>query len=561
MDSGTVIAGRYALVERLGRGGMGEVWAARDTELHRDVAVKLLHPDDNAMPELLNRFEREAVAAAQINHRHIVTLYDRGTHDDTRFLVMEYVEGTSLAEHLRTHSPLPHDRALEIAEQVCAALVAAHAAHVVHYDIKPSNVMLTLDGSVKVVDFGIAGFIHTHTFTVAPTTLLSPVGTAQYGAPEQFLDQRGDARSDLYALGSVLFVLLTGQPPFGDGSPLSVIRRKLDEDPRRVTELRPDVPAPVADLLAGLLHRDPALRPATAAAVHQRLTRLRRNLDAGETDAAGSEAETEPVQPPTVPRTAVATAPTPEPGSAVTRETRTATDEPEGTPPARRGPLGSRGAQLGMIALLCLGMVAGIGYFTGVLGHDQGQEDEPDAKATEAVERYLRMPDLCDYLRRNDMHGRTELGASDLIDYANTSKEANCGWKNADGSTYEFHLTISAELLSTKEDAANDMAKLQLGRSEYGPMTTSRVGVYDRVADEEIQTIWDEKTENGKKKSSTSVNFRRDNLRVTVHWSASVPDHQDGQSEETTSYAHQTAARLDGFLEDEPQNKEKPIWG
>lgn len=183
---------------------------------------------------------------------------------------MEHVEGASLADYVRGHGPLVLDRALEIAQEICAALVAAHQANVVHYDIKPSNVMLTASGSIKVVDFGIAGFTHTHTFTVAPTTGLSPVGTAQYGAPEQFLDRRGDERSDLYALGSVLFALLTGQPPFGNGSALSVIRRKLDEQAPRVTALRTDIPAPVARLLADLLQRDPDDRPATATAVHQR---------------------------------------------------------------------------------------------------------------------------------------------------------------------------------------------------------------------------------------------------------------------------------------------------
>ncbi|TXS81074.1 serine/threonine-protein kinase [Streptomyces sp. sk2.1] len=275
MERGTLIAGKYELRERLGRGGMGEVWAGRDRDLHRNVAIKLLVRDGDASPDLLHRFEREAVAVAQINHPNVVSLYDRGVHEGVQFLVMEQIDGTTLAHHMHEHAPMPTARALEITQEICRALVAAHQAKVIHYDIKPSNVMLTAENRIKVVDFGIAGFTHTHTFTVAPTTMLSPVGTALYGAPEQFLDQRGDERSDLYALGSVLFALLTGNPPFGDGSPLSVIRRKLDTEAPPLSDLRPDVPEPVAQLLVDVLQRDPERRPQTASTVYDRLKQLR----------------------------------------------------------------------------------------------------------------------------------------------------------------------------------------------------------------------------------------------------------------------------------------------
>ncbi|MEU6041791.1 serine/threonine-protein kinase [Actinomadura sp. NPDC047616] len=271
MKHGTLIAGRYELVERLGRGGMGEVWAGRDRDLHRDVAVKFLVDDADTPADLRHRFEREAVAAAQINHPNVVALYDRGVHDGLRFMVMERVKGATLADHVRGGEAMEAARALDIALEICAALVAAHKAKVVHYDIKPSNVMLTSDGRVKVVDFGIAGFSHAHTFTVAPTTMLSPAGTASYGAPEQFLDQRGDERSDLYALGGVLFALLAGEPPFTGANDLSVIRRKLDGEAPRLTALRPGVPPLLADLVSELLQRDPDRRPQSAQAVHERL--------------------------------------------------------------------------------------------------------------------------------------------------------------------------------------------------------------------------------------------------------------------------------------------------
>ncbi|MFJ9482653.1 serine/threonine-protein kinase [Streptomyces mirabilis] len=213
MQSGDLIAGRYELAKRLGRGGMGEVWAARDRRLHRDVALKLLALGDDVPPELAKRFDREAVAAAQINHPNVASLYDRGRHEDLLFLVMEKVDGSPLNEHLQAHPVLAPPDVLAIAEDICAALVAAHAAGVVHYDIKPHNVMLTPDRQVKVVDFGIAGFLQT-AFTLAHSSQLTPAGTPEYGAPEQFLAERGDTRSDLYALGGLLFALLTGRAAF-----------------------------------------------------------------------------------------------------------------------------------------------------------------------------------------------------------------------------------------------------------------------------------------------------------------------------------------------------------
>ncbi|MCB5180737.1 serine/threonine-protein kinase [Streptomyces antimicrobicus] len=294
MHSGELVAGRYALVERLGRGGMGEVWAARDRSLHRDVAVKVLALDRDAVPELAQRFEREAVAAARITHPNVAAMYDRGTHEDVLFLVMEKVDGRPLSERLRSGAPLPLGEALALAEGICTALVAAHRAGVVHYDIKPHNVMLTRDHEVKVVDFGIAGFLQTAFTAVARSSQLSPAGTAEYGAPEQFLSARGDERSDLYALGSVLFTLLTGRPPFSGHHPLAVIRRKLDEDAPRLDTVRPGLPPALTGLVAALLDRDPARRPATAREVRDRiqaLRGLRAPADAHDTGSEDTRAE------------------------------------------------------------------------------------------------------------------------------------------------------------------------------------------------------------------------------------------------------------------------------
>ncbi|MET9500079.1 serine/threonine-protein kinase [Streptomyces sp. NPDC006552] len=274
MNPGYILASRYQLTKRLGRGGMGEVWAARDRDLRRDVAVKLLDVAGMNEPELQQRFEREGVAAAQINHPNVAALYDRGMDEDMIFLVMEKVEGTTLAECIDPDRPLHLDRALAIAAEICEALVAAHRAHVIHYDIKPQNVMITDGGRVKVVDFGIAGFLQSVS-SLVPSAYLTPAGTPQYGAPEQFLTERGDARSDLYSLGSVLFGLLAGRPPFTGHSALALIQEKLADEAPRIDSVRDGLPPAVVTLVTELLRRDPDSRPQTARQVYERLQQLR----------------------------------------------------------------------------------------------------------------------------------------------------------------------------------------------------------------------------------------------------------------------------------------------
>ncbi|WLQ69310.1 MULTISPECIES: serine/threonine protein kinase [Streptomyces] len=550
MERGALIADRYELEEPLGRGGMGEVWSGRDRVLHRGVAVKLLRRDEHAPAELIQRFEREAVAAAQINHPNIVALYDRGVSGDLWYLVMERVEGASLAHDMHEHGPLPLGRALEITSQVCAALVAAHAAGVVHYDIKPSNVMLTAGGSVKVVDFGIAGFTHAHTFTVAPTTLLSPVGTAQYGAPEQFLDQRGDERSDLYALGSLLFTLLTGEPPFGDGGALSLIRRKLDGEAQRVTALRPDVPAAVANLLTELLRRDPEARPRSASDVHECLAGLHRKaaVPAGERD--GAEPKTSAVPEPTATRPLTAAPDKSDPGPDVTP--RGSTDA--GTT-ARRRPTGRTLPVLVATGLLAITLTT---YYADAWGDDPSS---PNPTPTFTPARYQRMPDLCSYLQRNDMRGREELPAEELLDDGNNnSKQANCGWASPDSQKFNtYQMIVSAQLYSSKEAATKALGRITLGRrSGDSPGTTK---VLEEVGDHAVRSIMDESRRADGKFNSSWVYFRQENLMVTVWYSEDVRLHESGSPERVADLARGQATSLDRFVTEEPENREKPVWG
>ncbi|WP_159052512.1 protein kinase domain-containing protein [Streptomyces bungoensis] len=274
MERGVRVADRYELVERLGRGGMGEVWAGWDQRLHRAVAVKLLAPGDPAESQLRQRFEREAVAGAQISHSNVVAFFDSGVHDDLLFLVMEKVEGASLAHLIDRDGRIDVGRALSLAAQICDALSAAHAAGIVHYDLKPQNVMITGSDTVKVVDFGIAGFLQA-TFSLAHSSALAPAGTPQFAAPEQFGSERGGPSADLYALGGVLYAMLTGQPPFMGQNAWAIIARKMSEDAPRLDTLRPDLPVGVGDLVAHLLERDPRSRPADAGEVGRRLRGIR----------------------------------------------------------------------------------------------------------------------------------------------------------------------------------------------------------------------------------------------------------------------------------------------
>ena len=299
MQQGDVLADRYELRTLLGGGGMGEVWAGWDRRLRREVAVKSLHRWIAGSPEFVARFEREAIAAARIKHPNVVSVYDSGTHGDALFLVMERVEGTTLAQLIGAEGTLVPERAMSIAQSVCQALGAAHRAGVVHLDIKPHNIMFDRDGVVKVVDFGIAGFV-LNTLTMSDASRLAPAGTPDYGAPEQFGPGGGDERSDLYALGGVLFAMLTGRPPYTGPNAFAVINVKMLQPVPRVEQLRGGVPLGLGELIAGLLDRDPALRPQTAAQVAEQLNRIQKGLQATQAVAPGPSTPvpgpTQPVQ-------------------------------------------------------------------------------------------------------------------------------------------------------------------------------------------------------------------------------------------------------------------------
>jgi eukaryotic-like serine/threonine-protein kinase len=267
---GRVLGGRYALGALLGAGGMGQVYRARDRVLERTVAVKVLSAAATQDRELVARFGREARAAAALHHPNIVAVFDSGADGDLQYLVMEYVDGQSLAGLLRQEGVLDPGRAAEVGRQVCQALAAAHAAGLVHRDITPGNVLVDPAGLVKVADFGIAKLAAATTMTGDGMVL----GTAAYLAPEQAQGRPVDGRSDLYALGCVLYALVTGAPPFVGDSPVAVAARQLTEPPTPPSDRNPRVSPALEAVVLTALAKDPADRYQTATAMAQDLDRV-----------------------------------------------------------------------------------------------------------------------------------------------------------------------------------------------------------------------------------------------------------------------------------------------
>jgi serine/threonine protein kinase len=277
--AGGTLLGPYEILSPLGAGGMGEVYRARDTRLERTVAVKVLNPELVTSPELKARFEREARVISQLQHPNICVLHDIGSENGTDFLVMEYLEGESLADRLR-RGPLPVAELLKIAMQIADALDKAHRAGIVHRDLKPGNVMLTKGGS-KLLDFGLAkpmaaatiaggGSISQSVFTaaltqsgpaVSPGAALSAagsvVGTVQYMAPEQVQGLATDARSDIFSFGAMLYEMATGKRAFGGKTQASIVGQILALDPPPVSTLQPSVPPALAQTIQLCLEKDP----------------------------------------------------------------------------------------------------------------------------------------------------------------------------------------------------------------------------------------------------------------------------------------------------------------
>lgn len=352
---------------------MADVFLARDVLLDRPVAVKVLFPQFAAEPTFVERFRREAQAAANLNHPSVVAVYDWGEHDNTYFIVMEYVDGRSLAEVLRAEGTLHPDRAAEICTDAAAALGFAHRNGTVHRDVKPGNILITPDGQVKVTDFGIArafggGDELTQTGSV--------MGTATYFSPEQAQGKNVDPRSDLYSLGIVLFEMVTGRPPFIGDSPVAIAYKHVQESPPRPTSLNPAIPKSLESVIARLLAKNPAQRYPSAEEVRTDLRRFRQGeplmTSAGEvapTPAPAAPQQTAPPvesMPPTGQQRAVIDTTRAIPAS------QAAFHEPveeEYYEPPRRN-----GVFFGMLAVLLVALAAIVFFIANTLG---GGDTEP----------------------------------------------------------------------------------------------------------------------------------------------------------------------------------------
>ncbi|MQA05488.1 MAG: Stk1 family PASTA domain-containing Ser/Thr kinase [Streptosporangiales bacterium] len=270
---GRLLDRRYRIETRLAVGGMATVYAAHDTRLDRKVAVKIMHGKLATDETFVNRFIREAHSAASLSHPNVVAVYDQGEDDGIVFLAMELVTGRTLRDVLKERGQLQPREALEVLKRILSALAAAHAAGLVHRDVKPENVLISDEGRVKVADFGLARAISTG----GPHTTGIIIGTVAYLAPEQVENGRADARSDVYSAGVVLYEMLAGKIPFTADTPLAVAYKHVHEDVPAPSAAA-DVPLELDELVARATHRDPEQRPADAAELLADVTACRRTL-------------------------------------------------------------------------------------------------------------------------------------------------------------------------------------------------------------------------------------------------------------------------------------------
>ena len=298
--------GRYRTEEVLGRGGMASVYLARDGELDRPVAVKVLAEHLADTPGFRERFLREAKLAAQLSHPNIVQVFDVGEEDGRPFIVMECVEGSTLAEELKQRGPLDPAEVVDLALQICGGLEHAHAAGLVHRDIKPQNLLLRPDGTVKIADFGIARAAETTKLTQAGSVM----GTAAYLAPEQALGEEVTASADIYSLGCVVYELLTGRTPYVFETLPELVVKHRQESIQPLRELRPDIPERLEAAVMHALARNADYRPESAAAFAEELAAASpepptrplpqsAGVDASEVSASPTQAETQVVERPT----------------------------------------------------------------------------------------------------------------------------------------------------------------------------------------------------------------------------------------------------------------------
>lgn len=280
-----VVNDRYEIQRRIGRGGMADVFLARDRLLDRQVAVKILFPEFAVDPNFVERFRREAQSSAGLNHPNIVQVFDWGRHAGTYFITMEYVQGRTLAEILRANKQLTSAQAADIGSEVAAGLAYAHEAGLAHRDVKPANILIGSNGQVKVTDFGIARAMNSATESQL-TQAGAVMGTASYFSPEQAQGGQPDPRSDLYSLGIVMYEMVAGQPPFTGDNPVSIAYKQVHDTAMPLHQSVADIPRPYEAIVDKLLAKQPAARYQSAEELREDIRRFR----AGEPVMALTEA-------------------------------------------------------------------------------------------------------------------------------------------------------------------------------------------------------------------------------------------------------------------------------
>ena len=274
---GEVLGGRYDIVQLLGEGGMGAVYKARDRELDRPVALKLIRPELASSPSILARFKQELLLSRQVTHKNVIRIYDLGDADGVKFITMEFVEGRDLRSLIQERKKFSPEEAVEIMQQICRALEAAHAVGVIHRDLKPQNVMRENEGRILVMDFGLARTMEGDGMTQTGAL----VGTMEYMSPEQALGKELDQRSDLFTAGLILYELLTGKMPFKADSTLASLIKRTQERAAPVSDHDATIPSALTAIVSKCLDRDPNLRYQTA-------TEMLRDLDAWQGNRAGA---------------------------------------------------------------------------------------------------------------------------------------------------------------------------------------------------------------------------------------------------------------------------------